>query len=69
MANTDILLKQLREDIKKHRDLMLNHPNEEIHGIGAALDSFLLVSYSPQSLADLCLLLTYFINDQLGGEN
>jgi len=69
MDNRDILLNKLREDIKKHRDLMLDHPDDDIHGIGAALDSFLLVSYNPQALADLCLLLTYFINDQIGGEN
>jgi hypothetical protein len=69
MDNREILLKELREGIKKHRDLMKESTDPHILGLVAALDTFLLVSYDPIALQDLCRILSDFLNRQLGTDH
>lgn len=69
MESREKLTKDLREDMKKHRDKLIATSDPDLQAMGAALNSFILSSYDPFVLEDLCLVLTYFINEHLGGEN
>lgn len=66
MDNKELLLKELREGIKKHRDQIKESSDPHINRLVAALDTFLLVSYNPIALQDLCRILSDFLNKQLG---
>jgi len=71
MENEDknLIVKVLREQLKYHRDILLQTDDEELIAIGRVLDSFILVSYNPEHLKELTLMLTVFLNSKLGGEN
>lgn len=71
MENKDkeLIVKVLREQLKYHRDILTQTDDEELKALGRVLDSFILVSYNPEHLKDLTLMLTSFLNSKLGGEN
>lgn len=63
------LLRSLREDLKKHRDILKESEDDELKALGSALDSILLVTYDPNSLLILIYMLQDFMNDMTGGLN
>lgn len=65
----ELMLSVLRETLKYHRDILTKVDDEELLALGRVLDAFILVSYNPEHLKDLTLLLTVFLNSKLGGEN
>jgi len=71
MKNEDkeLILNVLRDTLKYHRDIFNKVDDEELVAIGRVLDAFILVSYNPEHLKDLTLLLTAFLNSKLGGQN
>lgn len=65
----ELMLTVLRDTLKYHRDILKNVDDDELITISRVLDSFILVSYNPQHLKDLTLMITVFLNSKLGGEN
>ena len=65
----DLMLSILRESLKDHRDILQSIDDVEMQTLAHVLDSFILVSYNPDHLKDLTLMITAFLNSKLGGEN
>jgi hypothetical protein len=69
MDSKENYIKDLREDMKKHRDKLIATTDPDLQAMGVAMNAFILSSYDPYVLEDLCLVLSYFISEHLGGEN
>lgn len=69
MVPKEQLIHGLREELKRQRDLLLLSEDRELVLIAQSLNTYLLCSYDPKTLVQLCELLSKFLNDQLGGQN
>ena len=65
----DAILTLLRDNLKYTREQLKEIDDEEIQAIGHVIDTLILVSYNPDHLLELTLILTAFLNSKIGGSN
>jgi hypothetical protein len=69
MVPKEKLISDLREELKKQRDLLLLSGDPELVLIAQSLNTYLLCSYDPSLLIQLGETLSAFLNKHIGGQN
>lgn len=69
MVPKDKLISDLRDELKKQRDLLLLSGDPALVLIAQSLNTYLLCSYDPELLIKLGENLSAFLNKHIGGQN